>query len=81
MENKYTPIDCNLYDVLEAMATQRKEVSLRYTGDHGPQEIKTMISNLVTRNKEEYLITSQQEEIRLDRIVAIDDIDFTGKFC
>ncbi len=81
MENKYTPIDCNLYDVLEAMATQRKEISLHYTGDQGPLEIRTKISDLVTRNKEEYLITSQQEEIRLDRILAIDDIDFAGKFC
>jgi hypothetical protein len=38
MPDLYKPIDCNFYDRLEAAATRRKVVVIRYVGDKGQEE-------------------------------------------
>ena len=74
METKYKPIDCNFYDVLEAVAIEKRYVKVYYYS-----EIRELLSamaivkDIYTRDKMEFLVLNTGEEIRLDRIVRIDD--------
>lgn len=71
----YRPIDCNFYDVLEAKATLREEIRLAYITPEGPEKvIHTRIKDLYSRNKEEFMLTREGEEIRLDYILQINDL-------
>lgn len=71
----YTPIDCNYYDRLEAHATLRQRVSIEYYGD-GVSKItvlkNALIVDLQTRNKVEFMILEGGQEIRLDKLIAVD---------
>lgn len=75
METKYKPIDCDFYDVLEAVATEKRYVKVYYYS-----EIRELLSamaivkDIYTRDKMEFLVLNTGEEIRLDRIVRIDDV-------
>lgn len=70
----YNPIDCNYYDHLEALATLRKRVRVEYEGERGAASVleSALIVDLQTRNKEEFMILDSKEEIRLDKLIAVD---------
>lgn len=79
MDTNYKPIDCRYYDHLEAAASKREHVNLQYLSDI--REFLTasgIINNIETKNGEEYLTLSTGEEIRLDRVVRLNDITFPG---
>ena len=70
----YQPIACDFYDVLEAAATRHQQVYLQYFNDlrelcQGPATIRTF----VTRDHAEYAQLASGEEVRLDRIIRLDD--------
>ncbi|WP_151087836.1 hypothetical protein [Hymenobacter baengnokdamensis] len=74
MAPDYKPIACGFYDVLEAAATCRKQVYLQYFNDlrelcQGPSTINTFF----TRDHAEFAQLASGEEIRLDRIIRLDD--------
>jgi len=72
-ENPYTPIDCNFYDELEALATQKKEVTIIYRNDIGVKlKILATIKTFFAKDKIEYLETNDGLKIRLDHIVSVD---------
>ena len=67
----YQPIDCSFYDLLEADATLAKVSTIIYRNKTGQTvEEKAVIKNLYIREKVEYLILSNNTEIRLDTIVT-----------
>lgn len=75
MSNKYKPINCNFYDELEAYATLRKEVLVQYMV--GGMMIKTesmIIKDFLTKNGEEFLISTKGTKIRLDNIMAVTEV-------
>ena len=76
---KYIPIACQYYDVIELNASRKKEVELAWL-DWNEKVItkKDVIKDILTRDKEEFLILSDQTEVRLDRIISIDDTQFYG---
>ena len=77
----YTPISCNTYDQLEAIAVLRKTVELVYKDARlGTQTLKTQIKDLQTVDKVEYLITANQLKIRLDHLIRIDGNE-VGESC
>ena len=73
MKREYTPVSCSLYDRLEALATLGQSIQLKYKDQNEIFEIRTKIIDLVTQQKEEFMITSEQLCVRLDDIIAIDD--------
>lgn len=78
MENPpYTPIDCNFYDILEAKATLREVIRLGFLPQAGEaeEEVETVIKDLYSREKIEYMLTREGMELRLDRITRINDLE------
>lgn len=72
-EKPYTPIDCNYYDELEALATQKKQVTIIYRNDIGVKvKVQASIKTFFTKDKIEYLETDDELRIRLDHIVSVD---------
>ena len=73
MKGKYIPIDCGFHDLLLDRATRRTVVALVYTDEAGVSKTKnTVIKDVYTKQKEEFLLMSDGEIIRLDQIVSVD---------
>ena len=67
----YIPIDCNFYDELILLAQHRKPIVLMPNPaiDGDPLLVKDIVTKAT---KEEFLVLSSGDEIRLDRIAALD---------
>ncbi|WP_291910583.1 hypothetical protein [Chitinophaga sp. CB10] len=75
----YRPIDCNYYDRLEAWATLHIDCKIDYYDDNGqPQELTAVIEDLYVYEKVEYMRMSTGNVIRLDRLIAVNDIPVPG---
>ncbi len=73
-KNEYRPINCSFYDLLLALATQRKSINLVYLQDKVPQNVSgSIIKDVYTKEGAEFMELSSGEVIRLDRIVKIND--------
>jgi Rho-binding antiterminator len=74
MATDYQSIDCGFYDELEAAATQRRHVLLQYFSDlHELRVESVVVRGLETREHAEYAQLSNGEEVRLDRIMRLDE--------
>lgn len=69
----YQPISCNFYDHLEAIATLRKRIIIRYLDKTG-KETSTLaqIKDLYVKDKVEYMVLDNDDTIRLDHLLAVD---------
>lgn len=74
MSDKYIPINCHLYDQLEEFAVKKSKVQITYLDNYEEKIIEDMIIDFRTKNKEEYLILSNKQEIRLDKVLKIHTI-------
>lgn len=73
MSTDYRPINCSYYDELEAIATLRKRVAVIYEGKQGQQKLEAVgIVNLYTKNKEEFVVLTNGQTIRLDHLISVD---------
>jgi Rho-binding antiterminator len=78
----YEPVDCALHDRLEAAATLRRTVTLRYAGPEGEVELTAArIVDIRARDCVEYLELDSGVEMRLDRILEMDGVAFRGGGC
>ena len=69
----YRPINCSYYDELEAIATLKKVVTIVYHNEQGEEvNVATRITNLYTRNKEEFMVLENGTQFRLDRLISAD---------
>lgn len=66
----YKPIDCDIYDKYESIATRKKTIKLKVKNEMVTTEIEGNIKTLETKNKVEYMILESGERIRLDDIVS-----------
>ena len=74
MPTDYQPVACDFYDVLEAAATRRQQVYLQYFSDlRELRQGSTSLRTFVTRDGAEYAVLASGEEVRLDRIIRLDD--------
>lgn len=81
MEKKYKPIACGLYDELELRALRKQKVTLTFLNDNSETEtIECVIADLFSKDKTEFLKTTEGKIIRLDDIVELDNILF-NKSC
>ncbi len=75
MNNKYSPISCQLYDRLEEFAVKKIKIKINYFDENCMENIvEDFIIDLKTKEKEEFLILLNKLEIRLDRIKYIEKI-------
>ena len=69
----YQPISCAFHDVLEANATMRKPVQIRFRGDDGGvQERHAIVKDVFAREGSEFVALSTGETVRLDRLIGVD---------
>lgn len=69
----YQPISCNFYDHLEATATLRKRIIIRYLDPVGKATSTfAKIKDLYAKEKVEYMVLDNDQTIRLDHLLAVD---------
>lgn len=75
VNSPYTCVSCDFYDTLEIFAMRKNHVKINYKNEAGiDTTIITLIKNLVTRNKEEFIVTLSDMEIRLDQIMDVNKV-------
>lgn len=69
---KYEPVDCDFTDELEFIAVKKISVEVKYWNSQGSNSLATgLIKDIETANKEEHLIMSGGERIRLDHLIQL----------
>ena len=74
MEDKYIPVPCQFYDVLESLAVKKTKSFIVYKDDNIEKTVEDFIIDFKTKNKEEFIILSNKQEIRLDKIISINSL-------
>lgn len=71
----YRSINCSFYDELEARATLGQPCVLVYRteADSPPVTYQSVIADLFSKDKVEYLRLADGFELRLDALLAVDD--------
>lgn len=77
----YKPISCSFYDKILEMATLKKRVSIQYLEINQKKTIESIIKDVFTQNKEEFLLTDGGHKIRLDNIIKINHLQNFGNTC
>lgn len=81
MNKLYKPIACGLYDELELRALRKQKLTLTFLNDKNETEIiECVIADLFSKDKTEFLKTTDGRIIRLDDIVELDNILFNKSF-
>jgi transcriptional antiterminator Rof (Rho-off) len=70
---EYKPISCSLYDRIESLAVQKKNVEVTYLIKSIDCILSGKIENIFSKEKAEYL-EIENIEIRLDHIKTIKEI-------
>lgn len=74
MEDKYTPIPCQFYDILESLAVKKTKSFIVYKDENIEKSVEDFIVDFKTKNKEEFVVLSNSQEIRLDKIISINSL-------
>ena len=70
----YIPVNCDFHDELEALATLRQECRIVYSNAANELvEVQGLIVDVYAANKADFLKLKDGTEIRLDRIVSVND--------
>ena len=68
----YQPVSCDYYDELTLVAQRRTPCQIAYRGQNGVEKkAGVTIRDIFTREKEEFLLLSTGEEIRLDQVIHV----------
>ena len=74
MNDAYKPVACAFYDQLEYLAMKKQIILIDYTDHNGEHSFPAIIKDLITRKKEEFIVTTNNIEIRLDKITSINGL-------
>ncbi|MEI2577698.1 hypothetical protein [Scytonema sp. PRP1] len=70
----YIPVSCDFHDELEALATLRQKCRIVYSNAANELvEVQGLIVDVYAANKADFLKLKDGTEIRLDRIVSVND--------
>ncbi|NMF64597.1 hypothetical protein [Brasilonema octagenarum] len=70
----YIPVSCDFHDELEALATLRQECRIVYCDAANELvEVQGRIIDVYAANKADFIKLKDGTEIRLDRIVSVND--------
>ena len=69
----YTPIDCGFHDRLEAIAVTRSDCHVEYLQPDGRKRaVTTKITDLLSRDGEEFAELESAGLVRLDHLISVD---------
>lgn len=70
----YQPISCDFHDLLEELATTRRQSRIRFVGDDAAvQQRHDHVADVYSRDGAEYLLLGSGERVRLDRLLSVDE--------
>ena len=73
MDSPYTPISCACYDQLEVLAMRKAPTVIVYRdNENKEQEVATVIVDVYSKDKQEFLKLDNDATIRLDRLMSVD---------
>lgn len=73
---RYKPVDCDFTDDLEFVSIKKILVTVKFwNAETEITECQGLIEDILTQNKEEFLIMSNGSRIRLDHIFEIGIVD------
>ena len=76
----YVPINCNTYDELILLIQQKLPVTILSENEDGCQEQhQSIIVDIYTRSKAEFICLEGGKEIRLDYLVEVGGLKIRGK--
>ncbi len=79
---KYQPISCDFHSHLESFSTKKEKVRVVYLENGDQVELKNcLITDLYTKNKEEFVELNNEKIIRLDHLVSVNDIQLSNDEC
>ena len=70
-KSSYKPIACSFHDLILHHATLQDELELSYYENEKTAVENCRIMDVITKESEEFLITSSAKRIRLDQIISI----------
>lgn len=70
---KYEPIDCLFHDRLQDYATRKEIVKITYSDKTGSKTTDTRITDLYTKNEEEFIVLESGETFRLDQLISVNE--------
>lgn len=68
-DDKYKTVSCQMYDTLEALAVKKTKIKIEYIDNDHIKKTEGYIADFKTKDKEEFLILSNGNKIRLDKII------------
>jgi Rho-binding antiterminator len=75
MAEKYTPIDCNYYDLLLDVIKRKQEILLVYNNlENVPIAVTAKFFDIYTKEGEEFLQLTDGMVIRLDKIISLNGL-------
>ena len=74
MDDIYKTVSCQFYDELEALAVKKTYSRILYMDNENEMYLEDFIVDFKTKNKEEFLILNNGTQIRLDKIIKINEM-------
>ena len=71
----YQPVACGFYDELGLRMMRGTSCRLVFETDDGREAVDTTIDDLYTEGDAEYVRLADGTTVRLDRIVAVDEVE------
>ena len=81
MDDIYKTVSCQFYDELEALAVKKTYSRILYMDNENEMYLEDFIIDFKTKNKEEFVILSNGTQIRLDKIIKINEISPINSKC
>ncbi len=82
MSAPYHPIDCGLHDELQLRVLRGRAVDLAWRDPSGETTRRTsVLVDVFSRDAAEYLRLDDGTEVRLDHLIAVDDVAFDPLAC
>ncbi len=76
---KYKPIGCQYYDVLELNSSRKTVCTIAYfETEKTVRTVESTIEDIFTKDKVEFLKLADGTEIRLDKILSVNNTQFYG---
>ena len=74
MDDVYKTVSCQFYDELEALVVKKIKSKIFYMDNENEKYIEDLIVDFKTKNKEEFLILNNGTQIRIDKIIKINEM-------
>ena len=83
MSDKYIPINCEFLERLEYWCLKKISCHIVYRQGNFPRnlEINCFITDIINRDKADFILLDNEEEIRLDRIVSVNSYELPKNSC